>query len=253
MIRESLSANLNNEFRLRGKEPGRIETFSDAVFALAITLLLISTTPPTNFTQIKRFLFDLIPFVMCIALIIYIWYEHFTFFVRYGLRNGPVIILNTCFLVIVLFFVYPLKFLTRLFLVVIAIIFDIDWLKAEFTGTIGPGDMGALMIIYGLGAALIYLVLALMYRYALSKQEKLELSPLEVFDTKSSMIVNLLNASVPLVSVFMAIIFYRYKHVGAIAGFTYFLYGPVMSIYGSRASKRRAALKTTVAEEVVAG
>lgn len=34
---------MNQEFRYRGEEPGRLENFSDAVFALAITLLLIST------------------------------------------------------------------------------------------------------------------------------------------------------------------------------------------------------------------
>ena len=35
---------MNQGFRYRGEEPGRLENFSDAVFALAITLLLISTT-----------------------------------------------------------------------------------------------------------------------------------------------------------------------------------------------------------------
>lgn len=88
MMRESLNKNflgMNSEFRYRGKEPGRLENFSDAVFALAITLLLISTTPPTNFDQVKRFAFDLIPFLLCITLIITIWYEHYIFF--FAIRN----------------------------------------------------------------------------------------------------------------------------------------------------------------------
>ena len=110
MIREAFkkhSIGLNKEFRNRGEEPGRLENFSDAVFALVITLLLISTTPPTNFQQIKHFVYELIPFLICISLIIIIWHEHYIFFLRYGLRNGKMIVLNTLFLIIVLFYVYP--------------------------------------------------------------------------------------------------------------------------------------------------
>ena len=70
MLRDAIKKHylgMNQGFRYRGEEPGRLENFSDAVFALAITLLLISTTPPTNFEQIKRFTYDLIPFLLCIV------------------------------------------------------------------------------------------------------------------------------------------------------------------------------------------
>ncbi|MFN3996744.1 TMEM175 family protein [Algoriphagus sp.] len=81
MIRQALSKEITStDFRLRGKEPGRLENFSDAIFALAITLLLISTSPPSSFEQVKRFGYELFPFLACITLITLIWHEHFQFF-----------------------------------------------------------------------------------------------------------------------------------------------------------------------------
>ena len=83
MIREALQNRLigmNRAFRFRGQEPGRLENFSDAVFALAITLLLISTSPPSSFEQVRKFAWEVIPFILCITLIILIWHQHFIFF-----------------------------------------------------------------------------------------------------------------------------------------------------------------------------
>jgi uncharacterized membrane protein len=233
---------MNKEFRFRGEEPGRLENFSDAVFALAITLLLISTTPPTNFEQIKRFVFDLIPFVMCITLILLIWHSHFVFFFRYGMRNGKVIVLNTLFLMIVLFYVYPLKFLTRLILIPIARLIGNQDLSKELSGIIRPQDMGDLMIIYGIGAASVFFVLMLMYRYALKNAEELELNEFEKFDTKTSIRTNLLMGLVPVLSVSLAVIFRGHWLAGPVAGVTYFLYIPVMFIHGKKVDRNRAKL-----------
>jgi uncharacterized membrane protein len=246
---------MNPEFRFRGAEPGRLENFSDAIFALAITLLLISTSPPTNFEQVKRFAYELIPFLACITLIMLIWYEHFQFFLRYGLRNSRMLVLNTLFLAIVLFYVYPLKFLTK-----IIILFPIGYLLGDQTllndlkNMIKAQDMGQLMIIYGFGATCVFLVLMQMYRYALKKADDLELSELERFDTRTSIRTNFLMALVPMVSVVLAIIFINSWLAGPVAGFIYFLYTPIMFAHGRRVDKKRKALIEELKnkEEVVA-
>lgn len=244
MLRESFAKNIgmNTEFRYRGMEPGRLENFSDAVFALAITLLLISTSPPSTFIQIIKFCFDLIPFMMCITLIILIWREHFVFFYRYGLRNNKVIFLNALFLIIVLFYVYPLKFLTKLSLFVIALPFEIEWLIEDLKGMMKGGNMSDLMIIYGVGAASVFFVLVLMYRYALSKKDELQLNELEIFDTRTSIRTNFLLGAIPLFSVIIVMIFYSNPLAGAFSGFAYFLYGPIMSFHGRRVDKARQAI-----------
>jgi uncharacterized membrane protein len=232
----------NNEFRHRGEEPGRLENFSDAMFALAITLLLISTSPPTNFAQIKRFVWEIIPFALCIVLIILIWHQHFIFFYRYGLRNTKVIVLNTIFLVIVLFYVYPLKFLTKGILIPIAYLFDQQELLRDIKSVFVGSHMADLMIIYGTGAAAVFIILSLMYRYALVHADDLELNQIERFDTRVSMYNNLLLASVPALSVIVAIIFGSGGFANMLSGFTYFLYPFIMPAFHRTMSKRRRSL-----------
>jgi uncharacterized membrane protein len=246
MIRESFSQHYTGSdegFNPRGKEPGRLENFSDAAFALAITLLLISTSPPTNFTQIKRFVYDLLPFLLCIAALVAIWTQHFVFFYRYGIRNGRIIFLNTLFLVLVLFYVYPLKFLARLVLVPFAQVTGNDSLLKELSATINwSTDIGKLMIIYGVGYGCIFLILALMYRYALKNSEALNLNELEKFDTRASMQTNLIMTAIPFVSVIVAAIFIDHWLAGMLGGFTYMLFPIVMPMFGARVGRKRKKL-----------
>ncbi len=240
----------NKEFRFRGKEPGRLENFSDACFALAITLLLISTSPPTNFQQIQRFVWELIPFAICIVFIVLIWYEHFLFYFRYGLRTPKVIVWNSLFIIIVLFYVYPLKFLARLFLIPVSLVFGADELRADIMGTFNGSDIGELMIIYGLGASAVFFVIMFMYRVALSSAKLLDLNEIEIFDTKASIRTNFLMAVIPLVSVSFALIFMSNPTLAGItAGFSYFLYTPVMWWNGNRYQKLRDKLLAHLSSE----
>ena len=238
---------MNQEFRYRGEESTRVEALSDAGFALAIGLLLISTSSPTNFEELLIFTKDLLPFAMCIALIMLVWYEHFRFFIRYGFRSKYIVFLNGFLIFLLLFYVYPLKFLTKLLVNIysglLAPLFGLQTsVGREIKGMVSNQEMAQLMVIYGLGAAGIFFVLMLMYRYALKKKEELELNEVEIFDTRVSVYGNALMASIPLLSVVLVIIIPNPIVGSAISGFSYFLYWPVMTIFGKRSDKARKRL-----------
>lgn len=252
MLREAVKKHytgMNTEFRYRGEEQTRIETLSDAGFALAIGLLLISTTSPNTIEELIQFTEDVIPFGMCIALITLVWYQHFIFFIRYGFRNSVIVALNTLLLFLILFYVYPLKFLTKLLVLIYGHLFsNLIGFKTsmgeQFENMIGKSNVSTLMIVYGLGAAGIFFVLMLMYRYALKKAAELELNEIERFDTKVSIYSNLLMGSIPLLSVLIVIVIPYDVVAGPLSGLVYFLYFPVMTIYAKKMSKKRKKLLT---------
>lgn len=233
---------LNKEFRHRGEEPGRLENFSDAVFALAITLLLISTSPPTSFEQIKRFVWEIIPFSLCLTAIILVWHEHFKFYFRYGIRNGRVLFLNSIFLIIVLFYVYPLKFFSKMVLFPIAYLLNQNHIIEELFQIYKGTNMAYLMIIYGVGATGVFVVLTLMYRYALKNAVLLELNEIEKFDTRASVQANFLMGAVPFIAVIVAFAFRNFPLGGMYSGFCYFLYPPLMVSFGKYTDRKRKKL-----------
>src|SRR5262245_629809 len=97
----------------RSHEVTRIEGFSDAVFAFSLTLLVVSLEVPKTLEELDKNVRELIPFGLMFAMICWIWWEHNKFFRRYGLQDAYTAFLNSLLLFVVLFYVYPLKFLTR--------------------------------------------------------------------------------------------------------------------------------------------
>lgn len=236
---------MSSTFRYRGEEPSRIEALSDSCFALAIGLLLISTKSPDTFDELFNFTKDLIPFALCMTMIMWVWHQHFIFFIRYGFRNPVIVTWNSVLLMIILFYVYPLKFLAR-FLVniyggLLGNLFGMNINMNDVQLTQGD-DLSALMITYSCGVVGIFLVLMFMYRYALKRSDELELNEIEVFETKLSVKSNFLMASIPLLSILLVLII-PHPIIGAIVGgCTYFLYWPVMTIHAKRTDRQRKIL-----------
>jgi uncharacterized membrane protein len=246
-VREGLAARglgRKNGFRWRGQEVSRIEALSDAVFAFAVTLLVVSLEVPRTFDELAAAMRGFIVFAVCFALLIEVWREHYTFFRRYGLQDNGTIWLNAALLFVTLFYVYPLKFL-------FGIVFR-GWTGSpaviEEGGHVGEVirdvQVPSLFLIYGAGVIALYLILALMYRRALGKREELALTPLEVFDTKTSIVMHVIAAAIGVLSCVIAVTVPL--RLAGLAGYVYFLFGPAMAILGSRAGRRRRQLEAAL-------
>src|SRR5258706_213138 len=103
-------------FRWRSHEITRVEGFSDAVFGFAVTLLIVSLEVPHTSGELLATMRGFGAFVITFMMLAGLWYSQFTFFRRYGLEDRVTVILNLLLLFMVLFFVYPLKFLFNVIL-----------------------------------------------------------------------------------------------------------------------------------------
>ncbi|MEP6948505.1 MAG: TMEM175 family protein [Ginsengibacter sp.] len=224
--------NDKNEFRFRGHEVRRIEAFSDAVFAFAVTLLIVSLEVPKSFDELLVTMRGFFAFGVSFTILMMIWYEQNIFFRRYGMDDLVTIVLNCTLIFLVLFYVYPLKFLFTL--VFSAQIYG----EGHSPFIMQVTDNPKLMMIYGVGYILIYLLFFFMYIHALRRKNKLQLTASEIFDTKTKLFKNIILIAIGLLSVFVSQVIPAED--AGVAGMVYILIGPAFSIfYGYRSRRKR--------------
>src|SRR5216683_1696096 len=97
-------------FRLRGMQMTRLETFIDAAFAFAISMLVIAAQQIPDNIQTLLAAFKNVPtFVCSIAVLGIFWRGHWLWSRRYGLEDGVSILISWAMIVTILIFIYPLK------------------------------------------------------------------------------------------------------------------------------------------------
>jgi uncharacterized membrane protein len=211
-------------FRWRAGDITRLEAFCDVVFGFALTLLVVSLEVPRNYAELMAAVRGFVPFAACFAQLILIWRAHYRFSRRYGLEDPYTVFLNVILLFLVLFYVYPLKF-------VFTILFG------ELTGHAAAGGLGwheasVLMRLYAAGFVSVFLLFALMYAHAYKLRHELGLNEVETLETRLAIQENLIMASVGALSFALAL---RYPEL---AGWSYFLLAPVLTIHGVVYGKR---------------
>ena len=244
----------NNPFGLpqyqviRGTESSRIEQLSDAIFALAVTMLLISLEAPKTYEELLFFVSDFLVFIICIAAITRIWYEHYLFFLRYGLKDRPTIIINTWLLALVLFYVYPLKFFTGSFVHYFYYLVTGHWATTAATGyeasvttALTWDTTPQIMLLYSLGYLGIVVSFTLFHRHALRRSRFLAMDEEEYRQTKQRAYKNGAQTIIALLSIALALlaIFTPAKWLAILSGWIYFLIWPAVVLAGRVARKKR--------------
>jgi uncharacterized membrane protein len=182
----------DEDFQWRGTEVMRIEGLADAVFGLAVTMLIISTEVPRTYGELMRVVRGFFPFAACFAQLMLVWYQHYKFYRRYALQDPITTVYSLVLLFLVLFYVYPLKFVFS------------AWLTPNEFQVHRLVEVSRIFTLYGAGYISVFVIFALMHLRALKKKEELHLTPLEIWDTKHSVRETTIYCSVGLLSIALA-------------------------------------------------
>ncbi len=218
-------------FRLRGMQMTRLETFIDAAFAFAISMLVIAAQQiPDNIGALLAAFRNVPTFLCSIAVLGIFWRGHWLWSRRYGLEDGISVFISWAMLVTVLIYIYPLK-----------AVFGAMWYYLS-GGQVGQPLGGAtesqartIFAIYAIGFAAIALELLLLYLRAWQLREPLRLNARERLMTREGLTGWGMPMSVGILSLVLALSLPRRQLDWS--GWVYFsmaVLGPLQSIYRRR-------------------
>ncbi|NKB32207.1 MAG: DUF1211 domain-containing protein [Pseudomonadales bacterium] len=170
---------------LRGENMTRIETFVDAAFAFAFTMLVISIDQiPQSPEELLELSKDIPAFLLSALLIGSIWLSHSNWSRVFGLQDRITVYLSLLLVMLVLVFVYPIKLMMQ----TTVLYFSLVWFGFEFMDTglfDSPGwgtedDVGQLFIYVAIGLMALSAILISFYQNALRFREELVMNKKEI-------------------------------------------------------------------------
>ena len=209
------------DFKWRGGEVSRLESLVDGVFAISVTLLIVSREVPQNFQDFVNVMWTFPGFIITFTFLFMIWYAHYLFHRRYGLEDFKTLLLNSLLIFVILFYIYPLKFLAE----VLIGDFLLGNVRQEM---ISISNMRTIMLIYSSGVFMIWGIITMLYKHAYNHRDILELNNFEKNTTKEYMLVYMILSGYGLISIILA--YFLPLNWTPLAGFIYCGIGPTIYI-----------------------
>ena len=228
-------------FRLRGMDITRTETFTDAAFAFALTLLVVSIDAiPSTYEELWMAVQGIPAFGLACALLFLFWHGHWNWSRRYGMEDFPTMMLSFFLVFVMLCYVYPMKFVTSLF---------VAWItgrRLEVGATIeSVEELYGIFTIYSIGFVALCLSILLLYLWAWSRRHALKLDALECHVTRTEIGSWIIMASVGVIAILMGL--FAPRHPATVPGWAYASLAVVMPWWGivrGRQHERMLAART---------
>jgi len=132
---------------------GRLDSFTDAAFAFALSLLVIGNSQiPTNIDELQSAMANVPVFAIGFAIIGMFWYGHVRWREYRGDGGGLSVVLTFALVFFVMIYIPPLQAMSASFAAYLG-----------GSGTRFAGDIGGMFLIYGVGFTALSAVLALLF------------------------------------------------------------------------------------------
>lgn len=222
-------------FRQRGMEMTRTETFTDAAFAFAVTLLIISIDAiPRSYDELMVAVQGAPAFGLSFVMLMLVWHAHWGWSRRFGLEDKPTIALSAALVFVVLCYIYPLKMLAQ------------GFVHMATGGAINAGisitlsELYKLFVIYSAGFVLISGLIILLNAHAWRQRDALGLDAGERFDVRAEIGAWTVLGGTGVVSMLLALLTPPSSLV--VPGWIYGTLAVTMPVYGVTMTRRRSRL-----------
>lgn len=179
----------------------RLETFIDAAFAFAVTVLVIAAERvPNNVTELLDAFRNVPAFVASVAVLGIFWRGHWLWSRRYGLEDGLSILISWALLATILIYIYPLKAIFASMFYFLS-----NGQLGHALGVRTEGQARQIFAFYAIGFCALVIEILLLYLRAWKLRAPLRLNAREQFLTRAELFGWALPLLVGLVSLVLAL------------------------------------------------